>query len=87
MQTLFTCSLNWEERRKQGPSGIPSHAYTNSLYTPVDNTILHSISSVCHPWGKPLLSTAHQGHALAYDTRLSSPRNFGHKTAENHGHV
>ncbi len=27
---------------------------TNSLYTPTDNTPLHSISSVCHPWGKYL---------------------------------
>ncbi len=24
---------------------------TNSLYTPMDNTPLHSISSVCHPCG------------------------------------
>ncbi len=24
---------------------------TNNLYTPMDNTPLHSISSVCHPWG------------------------------------
>ncbi len=24
---------------------------TKSLYTPIDNTPLHSLSSVCHPWG------------------------------------
>ncbi len=24
---------------------------TNSLYTPMDNTPMHSITSVCHPWG------------------------------------
>ncbi len=29
---------------------------TNSLYTPMDNTPLHSISSVCYPWGGLLLS-------------------------------
>ncbi len=25
---------------------------TNSLYTPMDNIPLHSISSMCHPWGE-----------------------------------
>ncbi len=34
-------------RVKPTPTRFP----TNSLYTPVDNTNLHSISSVCHPWG------------------------------------
>ncbi len=29
----------------------PTRLSTNSLYTPMDNTPLHSISSVCHPWG------------------------------------
>ncbi len=24
---------------------------TKSLYTPMENTLLHSLSSVCHPWG------------------------------------
>ncbi len=28
---------------------MPSRLPINSLYTPVDNTLLHSISSVCHP--------------------------------------
>ncbi len=27
---------------------------TNSLYIPIDNTSLHSISSVRHPWGQSL---------------------------------
>ncbi len=30
----------------------PTRFPTNSLYTPIDNTTLHSISSVCHPWGR-----------------------------------
>ncbi len=34
-------------RVKPTPARFP----TNSLYTPVDNTLLHSISSVCYPWG------------------------------------
>ncbi len=28
----------------------PTRFLTNSRYTPMDNTPLHSISSVCHPW-------------------------------------
>ncbi len=35
-------------RVKPTPTRFP----TNSLYTPMDNTPLHSISSVCHPWGE-----------------------------------
>ncbi len=35
-------------RVKPTPTRFPA----NSLYTPMDNTPLHSISSVCHPWGK-----------------------------------
>ncbi len=35
-------------RVKPTPTWFPP----NSLYTPIDNTPLHSISSVCHPWGK-----------------------------------
>ncbi len=31
---------------------------TNSLYTPMDYTPLHSISSVCHPWVERLLCIA-----------------------------
>ncbi len=34
-------------RVKPTPTRFP----TNSLYTPMDNTPLHSIPSVCHPWG------------------------------------
>ncbi len=34
-------------RVKPTPTRLP----TNSLYTPMDNTPLHSISSVRHPWG------------------------------------
>ncbi len=34
-------------RVKPTPTRFP----TNSLYTPMDSTPLHSISSVCHPWG------------------------------------
>ncbi len=29
----------------------PTRFLTNSLYTPVDNTPMHSKTSVCHPWG------------------------------------
>ncbi len=43
-------------RVKPTPTRLP----TNSLYTPMDNTHLHSISSVCHPWG-PLLLFRHSG--------------------------
>ncbi len=59
MRTLFTCSLNWELRSKHGVYGTPTPTLfpTNSLYTPMDNTPLHSISSVRHPWGKTLLSS------------------------------
>ncbi len=34
-------------RVKPTPAQFP----TNNLYTPMGNTPLHSISSVCHPWG------------------------------------
>ncbi len=33
----------------------PTRFPTNSHYTPMDNTPLHSISSVCHSWGTLLL--------------------------------
>ncbi len=33
-------------RVKPAPPRFP----TNCLYIPMDNTPLHSISSVCHPW-------------------------------------
>ncbi len=43
---------------KEGNKGLmvflvkptPTRFPTNSLYTPMDNTPLHSISSVCYPW-------------------------------------
>ncbi len=38
-------------RVKHTPTRLP----TNSLYTPMNSTPLHSISSVCHPWGLLLL--------------------------------
>ncbi len=38
-------------RVKPTPTSFP----TNSLYTPMGNTPLRSISSVCHPWGRLLL--------------------------------
>ncbi len=56
LTTLFTCPLNGNEegskclmvlRVKPTPTRFP----TNSLYTPMDNTPLHTISNVCHPWG------------------------------------
>ncbi len=34
-------------RVKPTPTRFP----TNSFYTPMDNTPLHFLSSVCHPWG------------------------------------
>ncbi len=38
-------------RVKPTPTRFP----TNSLYTLMDNTLLHSIPSVCHPWGQGVL--------------------------------
>ncbi len=38
-------------RVKPSPTRLP----TNSLYTPMDNTPLHSLPSVCHPWDWQLL--------------------------------
>ncbi len=35
-------------RVKHTPTPFP----TNSLYIPMDNAPLHSIASVCHPWGE-----------------------------------
>ncbi len=35
-------------RVKPTPTRFPA----NSLYTPMDNTPLHSMSSVCHPWSR-----------------------------------
>ncbi len=40
---------------------------TNSLYIPMDNTTLHSISSVCHPWGSSHRSA---GEAICFDSKL-----------------
>ncbi len=40
-----------ELRVKPTPTRFP----TNSLYTSMSNTPLHSMSSVCHPWGSMLL--------------------------------
>ncbi len=42
-------------RAKPTPTPFP----TNSLYTPMDNELLHPLSSVCHPWGEVLLSHGH----------------------------
>ncbi len=39
-------------RVKPTPTRFP----TRSVYTPMDNTPLHSISSVSHPWGMKQLS-------------------------------
>ncbi len=41
----------------------PTRFLPNSLYTPMDNTPLRSVSSVCHPWGK----------CAASNTRYSQP--------------
>ncbi len=46
-------------RVKPTPTRFP----TNSLYTPMDNTPMHSISSVCHPWGR-LLLTSLKGYGI-----------------------
>ncbi len=37
----------------------PTWFPTNGLYTPIDNKLLHFISSVCHLWGEILLSHGH----------------------------
>ncbi len=49
---------------KEGSKGLmvllvkptPTRFLTDSLYTPMDNTPLHSIRSACHPWGGQLSS-------------------------------
>ncbi len=46
-------------RVKHTPTRLP----TNNLYTPMDNTPLHSISSVCHPWGYNCRPARHQTSA------------------------
>ncbi len=54
--TLFTCSLTGNNEGSKGPK-VPQVKPTltlfptNSIYTSVDNTPLHFISIVCHPWG------------------------------------
>ncbi len=52
--TLLSRSLNWEKRREQEPCSTPSLHELGSDQQ-MDNTPLHSISSVCHPWGYLLL--------------------------------
>ncbi len=42
-------------RVKPTPNRFP----TNSLHIPMDNTPLHSMASVCHPWGEGLLWAGH----------------------------
>ncbi len=44
-------------RVKPTPTRLPA----KSLYTPMDNTPLHSILSCCHPWGGLLLSHVENG--------------------------
>ncbi len=41
-------------RVKPSPYRLP----TNNFFTPVDNTPLHSIPSVCHPWSGACGGTA-----------------------------
>ncbi len=49
---------------------------TNSLYTPMDNTSLHSISSVCHPWGKLLLLLRRSAKSsISQEERLATSPN------------
>ncbi len=50
IRTLFTRSHNWEWKGELGYrfKPISTRFSTNSLYTPMDNTPLHSISCVCH---------------------------------------
>ncbi len=63
IRTLFTLApLTGNEEGSKGLVVLrvrptPARFPINSLYIPMDNTPLHSISSVCHPWGKVLLST------------------------------
>ncbi len=49
-RTLFACFLKWELKSEHGVIPTPTRFKTNSLYTPFDNTPLHSIPSVCRPW-------------------------------------
>ncbi len=36
----------------------------NIIYTPMDSTPLHSLSSVCHPWG--VVAVPVQSHSITY---------------------
>ncbi len=36
-------------------SELSLHQLSSRLYIPIDNTPLHSLSSVCHPWGTPVV--------------------------------
>ncbi len=49
-------------RVKPTPTRFP----TNSLYSPMDNTPLHFIQSVCHPLGRDAFVTS-TGSAITFD--------------------
>ncbi len=57
MRTFFTCSLNWEFKSEHGVRPSTARLPANIFYTSLDNTPLHSIPSVCRPWGEGLLSS------------------------------
>ncbi len=56
---------------KEGSKGLmvlrvkptPTRFPANNIYTPMDNTPMHSISSVCHPWGS--CRRAHERRSIA----------------------
>ncbi len=55
-------------RVKPTPTRFP----TNNLYTAMDNTPLHSISSVCHPGGVMLLFRHSAKSLIAQEERLAT---------------
>ncbi len=55
-------------RVKPTPARFP----TNSLYTPMDNTPMHSITSVYHPWGFSIcVLFLGRGEAVVLGDRIS----------------
>ncbi len=74
MRTLFTCSLNGDKEESKSRMVLrvkptPTRFLINSLYTPMDNTPLHSISSVCNPWGYVCCATRREMRRLRQHTQ------------------
>ncbi len=51
----------------------PTRFPTNRLYTPMGNTSLHSISSVCHPCGECCCPIVHRAKFIKKSARIVHP--------------